>query len=538
MTSPAERLRRVRARAVREMTAAARSLPAPVKRAGRKVIASVPDSRVSRRVRAAVLRSPQQSADLRRFHERAARRMIPLNAAGENYEDAQRSTFLQMEAAAMRTRLFELTAGDPASADVLTGEQAVEPLDGAAEGEELAFADEYLRLQQTSPDAVRHLVIVNVYPRPGAEYGNGFVHRRILAYQASGVDVDVVAVDPNHDPEITEYEGVRALWGRGAGVRRLLSEVAYRSGSVHSLSPYIWDQIEPSLAGHRLFCFMHGFESRRWIRTLHNFRDAAAVQAAIADTLQRQRMWRRVLAHPVGAAGYVFVSNWWRRASQEDMEVVFPASRSHVVHNIVDEDLFAYRPKDPDQRFRILWVRSAQSLNYGSDLAVAVLKALRETKWWDQLSVRIIGDGNHFGEFERELGDCPNVRIEQRYASQDEIASLHKDYGVFLVPTRWDSQGVSRDEAMSSGLVPVTNRVCAIEEFVDEDCAVLADPEDVDAMVAGIIDLFKNPDRFRAMSEAAAKRVRAQSGSAHSVRREMAILGLLADDIAAEGGAR
>lgn len=462
--------------------------------------------------------------------------MIPLDAAGENYEDAQRSTFLQMEAAAMRTRLFELTAGDPASAHVLTGAASMHAAD---ETEERALAATYAAARpELTAGAVRHLVIVNVYPKPGAEYGNGFVHRRIHAYLAEGVAVDVAVVDPTAEPEITEYDGVRALWGRGAGMRELMDSTDYTSISVHSMSPFMWDQIEPSLAGHRLFCFMHGFESRRWIRILHNFRDAAAVQAAIADTLQRQRMWRRVLAHPVGAAGYVFVSNWWRRASQEDMEVVFPASRSHVVHNIVDEELFAYRPKDPDQRFRILWVRSAQSLNYGSDLAVAVLAKLRGTRWWDQLSVRIIGDGKHFPEFERELGDCPNVRIEQRFAAQEEIASLHKDYGIFLVPSRWDSQGVSRDEAMSSGMVPVTNRVSAIEEFVDEDCAVLADPEDVDAMASGIVGLLKNPDRFRAMSEAAAKRVRAQSGSAHSVRREMALLGLLADDTAAEGGAR
>jgi glycosyltransferase involved in cell wall biosynthesis len=36
------------------------------------------------------------------------------------------------------------------------------------------------------------------------------------------------------------------------------------------------------------------------------------------------------------------------------------------------------------------------------------------------------------------------------------------------VPSRTDTQGVSRDEAMSSGLVPVTNAVAAIPEFVDD----------------------------------------------------------------------
>ena len=51
---------------------------------------------------------------------------------------------------------------------------------------------------------------------------------------------------------------------------------------------------------------------------------------------------------------------------------------------------------------------------------------------------------------------------------------MHKKNGIFMVPTRLDSQGVSRDEAMSSGLVPITNNVAAIPEFVDDTCGMLA----------------------------------------------------------------
>lgn len=35
----------------------------------------------------------------------------------------------------------------------------------------------------------------------------------------------------------------------------------------------------------------------------------------------------------------------------------------------------------------------------------------------------------------------------------------------FWFPTRMDTQGVSRDEAMCSGLVPITNKVAAVPEF-------------------------------------------------------------------------
>ncbi|MBN2233786.1 MAG: glycosyltransferase, partial [Opitutales bacterium] len=78
-------------------------------------------------------------------------------------------------------------------------------------------------------------------------------------------------------------------------------------------------------------------------------------------------------------------------------------------------------------------------------------------------------------------------------------------------PTRWDSHGVSRDEAMASGLVPVTNRVAAIPEFVDDACGILADPEDAAGLAAGIARLYSDPSAFEALSLAAHQRVMSRS---------------------------
>lgn len=36
-----------------------------------------------------------------------------------------------------------------------------------------------------------------------------------------------------------------------------------------------------------------------------------------------------------------------------------------------------------------------------------------------------------------------------------------------LIPTRADTQGVSEDEGMSCGVVPITNNIAAVPEFVD-----------------------------------------------------------------------
>jgi glycosyltransferase involved in cell wall biosynthesis len=96
---------------------------------------------------------------------------------------------------------------------------------------------------------------------------------------------------------------------------------------------------------------------------------------------------------------------------------------------------------------------------------------------------------------------------------------------VFLCPKRFDSQGVSRDEAMASGLVPVTNAVGAIPEFVNAECGVLAPPEDFLGLAAGIESLYLDGNRFATMSLNASRRVRRQSDIDSIVAKEIMMFG-------------
>jgi glycosyltransferase involved in cell wall biosynthesis len=117
-----------------------------------------------------------------------------------------------------------------------------------------------------------------------------------------------------------------------------------------------------------------------------------------------------------------------------------------------------------------------------------------------------------------------NVTLMRKFLSHTEISELHKEYGVFLTPTRMDSQGVSRDEAMSSGLVPVTTEVTAIPEFVDSNSGILVSGEDWKGIAKGVEELYKNPDLFCDLSQAAAKRVRSQSGSKIIIQKEIDLI--------------
>ena len=116
------------------------------------------------------------------------------------------------------------------------------------------------------------------------------------------------------------------------------------------------------------------------------------------------------------------------------------------------------------------------------------------------------------------------LSLGEGFLSNEEYEKIFDEFGVFLTPTRWDSHGVSRDEAMSSGLVPVTNSVSAIPEFVDDSCAILGPEEDYMLLAKGIIRLVEDRELFTRMSRNAAERVRLQSSSDIIIEKEINLL--------------
>jgi len=87
-----------------------------------------------------------------------------------------------------------------------------------------------------------------------------------------------------------------------------------------------------------------------------------------------------------------------------------------------------------------------------------------------------------------------------------------------------DTQGVSRDEAMASGLVPLTSRVAAVPEFTNEHCAFLAEPDDINEIIDGIVHLYENPNDFKLMSMAASHMVKSKSCHLEVIGKELSFV--------------
>ena len=366
-----------------------------------------------------------------------------------------------------------------------------------------------------------HLVLTNFYPSYDDLYRNGFVHARVKAYQENGVKVDVFSLRQNTQVSYYEFENVDVTTGSSDALRNLLENNSYKSILVHFLDEQMWNVLKDYIDEIKVFVWIHGAEIQPWHRREFNYTTQEELEEAKIPSAKRMKFWKSVLGEPHPNLKLIFVSQYFAEEVEEDLEMTVPGKNKMIIHNYINTDLFKYIPKDTEQRKRILSIRPYASRKYANDLSVEVILELSKKPYFDELEFRMIGDGILFDEILEPIKKFSNVRIERRFLTQSEIAALHKEYGSFLTPTRMDAQGVSRDEAMSSGLIPITNGVTAIPEFVDERCGILAEGDDAHGLAEGISKIYENPELFQKMSEAAAKRVREQCGFEQTIGKEL-----------------
>ena len=370
------------------------------------------------------------------------------------------------------------------------------------------------------------LILTNHYPAPDELYRNMFVHKRAMWYKKKGYVFDVMRMHQNAEETYREFEGINVVEGQTQTLTSILQSGQIKTVCVHFLDSAMWNVLKDYSGRIRIIVWSHGADIQPYYR--RNFEDQSEQEKQKAKKLSdvRMKFWDSIFKNlsQYPDLHFVFVSRHFADMVFEDYKVNLSQDRYTIIHNCIDPDMFQYVAKDSAQRKRILSIRPYASSIYANDLMVKCIKELSKKPYFNELQFRIVGNGRLFDEITKPLEKFHNVSIEKNFLRQEEIARLHKDYGVFLVPTRADTQGVSRDEAMSSGLVPVTNAVAAIPEFTDESCAILAPAEDYEAMAAGIDRLVQDEHLFLQMSENAAKRVRAQSVTEFTIDKEIALI--------------
>lgn len=369
------------------------------------------------------------------------------------------------------------------------------------------------------------LILSNQYPSPEALYRNMFVHKRVMAYKQEGLLCDVMRMNIFCQNRFSEFEGINVIEGQAERLGNILETGYIDTVCVHFLDRSMWEVLKLFGSKIRIFVWLHGAEIQPWWRREYNYTNKSELEKAKKESEERQLFWKEVFSEiDKYNIHFIFVSKYFADEIFEDNKIQLPSNKYSIIHNCIDTEMFNYIKKDSEQRKNLLSIRPYASNKYANDLTVKCIMELAKEPFFEELQFRIMGNGEHFDRITAPLKKYSNVILEKRFLRQDEIASLHKHYGIFITPTRMDAQGVSRDEAMSSGLVPITNAVTAIPEFVDETCGILAPGEDYLQMAEGIKKLYYDADLFEQMSENAARRVRQQTAKEFTICKEIALI--------------
>jgi glycosyltransferase involved in cell wall biosynthesis len=373
-------------------------------------------------------------------------------------------------------------------------------------------------------DDSKILCLTNHYPSYDNIYCNGFVHARIKLYEQKGVKVSVFQFSKATQVQFSEFEGINVVSGNSDYLRFVLANNKYSTILVHFLDSEMWEVLKELPETTRIIVWCHGAEVLKYTRRLFNFEGMEIPANVIAQSDARGKFWSSLLKNLPKNIHFVFVSQWMKDIVDEDYSVKIPMEYYSIINNPINTEIFQYVKKDAEQRYHILSIRPYATRKYANDLSVKCILELSKRPDFKKFEITMIGDGKLFDDVLAPLRGYENVHILRTFLRQEEIYEYHKKNGIFLVPTRQDSQGVSKDEAMSSGLVPITNNVAAIPEFVDASCGVLSPAEDYKDMAQQIGRIVDDPKLFLSMSRAAAERVRRQTASDVIVEKELSLI--------------
>lgn len=373
------------------------------------------------------------------------------------------------------------------------------------------------------------LIIAKQYPSYSDLYKYGFLHSRVKAYKQEGRLVNMFRLTSKAEEYgFSEFEGIDVVSHNHTMLDKLLASGVYKKICIHLLDNKMWEVVEKYKDEIEIIIWIHGAEIRSWQRRAYeaeSLTEAEVIrQTKLSD--QRKRFWRKILLNDLTPkVNFVFVSQYFREESEQDLGIKFPDEQCHIIHNYIDENIFSYEVKPVSQRFKLLSIRPFANKTYANDMTVNAVLQLAKRPNFHKFEIAIYGDGVLFDELTAPLKKFSNVKLHKTFLTHAQIADLHKQYGVFIVPTRMDSQGVSRGEAMSSGLVPITTNVAAIPEFVDAESGIIVPAEDYKAIAEKIYDLSKNSSKFKKLSMNASSRVKAQCSYKETILKEIILVG-------------
>lgn len=378
----------------------------------------------------------------------------------------------------------------------------------------------------------KKLVVCNAYPSKENIYRNGFIHRRVKAYQKYDEQVDVYYLHVNAtQEEVYEYDGVTVYFGNDDHYKEFikLNEQTYKTFLIHFINPLMYYPIIETIENPKIIVWIHGFEAeawhRRWFNFLANRHELNVIlQKAnqyYTDQLDFMNQLYRETKYDIT---FIHVSKWFKEHIA-DVDAKFSPQNYEIIPNIVDGEVFDYIPKTREGKLKVLSIRPYASYKYANDQTRDAIHILSKKPYFKDIEFHLYGEGKLFPEVTDSLKKYDNVFLHNTFLEQPEIAKIHKEFDVFMCPTRLDSQGVSMCEAMSSGLVVISSNTTAIPEYVSHnETGLLAEKESPKSLAEQLERIYFNPVLFEKISKQAAESMRMIAGEDVVIKKELEVI--------------
>jgi N-acetyl sugar amidotransferase len=373
--------------------------------------------------------------------------------------------------------------------------------------------------------SMKVVVISSDYPSPEFLYGDVFVHTRLKEY-AKLIDVKVIGYNQTLSATREfEYEGISVF------ITNILSQF---SESIKAFNPDV-------IVGHfiqytfidllidlqkPLIVFVHGYDALSWKRRLMNYAslsDSRYLWSYLRSNQKQLRAMKKLaaLGNKTSNIHFVFVSHWLKKAVEQDWQMML--KNSHIIPNGINTKLFSYNQKESEKRKKILHLRSFKARNYANDIAIDAILLLSTKDFFSDLEFSIYGEGYLFKRLTSKIEHFENVKLYNFFIENSAIPAIHQDHGIFLSPSRLDTQGVSMCEAMSSGLVPITSPIGGIPEYAENGVSSFQvnTPEEV---AEKIELLYRNPELFSEMSVQASKAIAQKCPVQETIVKEIELI--------------
>lgn len=369
------------------------------------------------------------------------------------------------------------------------------------------------------------LILTSSYPSYEKLYGHMHVHKRNMLYKENGLVPDVFCINEDSTFAYSEFENINILHGDTDKLINALKTGQIKTVCLHQLTPYIWNVIKDYIDHINLIIWLHGKEIQPWHRYSFDYTTEEEIEQAKVASDERQAFWNEVfaVANTVQNIQFVTVSEYFKKEIEQDYGIGLSGICT-VIHNCIDTDMFTFKEKDVAQRFNIMSIKSFSSKKFANDITQQAILLLSKTPEFEQMTFDLYGDGEDFAQCTDLIKDFPNVRLHKRFVEQNRVARIYTTRGIYIATSRWEAQGISRDEAMASGLVPIATNVAAVPEFVDDSCCILVPEEDPQAVADAILKLVRDPELFAQMSTKAAEHVRDITSKELTIKKELNLI--------------